>query len=294
MNREDFLAFGHLQGVDGVEIVHLRSSSDLRSLLQSNATALRAAYESAVLNLNLPLSLRAKCGCCDKIADVEVSARHANISPRGSINIAFSETGVCKSCLVSSRMRFACDIIRPQLNAQKRVYLAEKKTNLFASLQRQGFDVVGSEFLGFDKEPGVDYDGVEHQDIHRLTFSDASFDAFLCLDVLEHVNDPLAGVLELHRLLKPGGVGIVTVPFFDRPESVIRTRMKEGDLEYLLPAEYHGNPLGGGSLVFRELGWDFIESIQRELGPERVQFINYWSLYRAHFGRYRFAIVLNA
>jgi ubiquinone/menaquinone biosynthesis C-methylase UbiE len=42
---------------------------------------------------------------------------------------------------------------------------------------------------------------------------DASFDAVLCSEVLEHVPDPVAVLRELARLLKPGGSMILTAPF---------------------------------------------------------------------------------
>jgi SAM-dependent methyltransferase len=51
-----------------------------------------------------------------------------------------------------------------------------------------------------------------HGSAESLPFPDASVDAVTLLDVLEHVADP-AGVLdEAHRVLKPGGVLVVSVP----------------------------------------------------------------------------------
>ena len=41
-----------------------------------------------------------------------------------------------------------------------------------------------------------------------------SFDAVLCLDVLEHVPDPPAVIASLARRLRPGGFLIVSAPFF--------------------------------------------------------------------------------
>lgn len=43
--------------------------------------------------------------------------------------------------------------------------------------------------------------------------ADADFDAVLCTQVLEHVPDPLAALREFHRVLRPGGRLIATVPF---------------------------------------------------------------------------------
>lgn len=50
-------------------------------------------------------------------------------------------------------------------------------------------------------------------DIVDIPVGDASFDAVLCTEVLEHVSDPIAALRELARVLKPGGTLIVTAPF---------------------------------------------------------------------------------
>jgi SAM-dependent methyltransferase len=47
----------------------------------------------------------------------------------------------------------------------------------------------------------------------RLPFADASFDAVTMLDVLEHVSDRWSLVAEVSRVLRPGGVWTVTVPY---------------------------------------------------------------------------------
>jgi SAM-dependent methyltransferase len=41
----------------------------------------------------------------------------------------------------------------------------------------------------------------------------ASFDTIFCNSVLEHVQDPGAGLSEIHRIVRPGGKVILSVPF---------------------------------------------------------------------------------
>ncbi|MEI8033178.1 MAG: methyltransferase domain-containing protein [Chlorobiaceae bacterium] len=50
-------------------------------------------------------------------------------------------------------------------------------------------------------------------DITSIPQPDASFDAILCIEVFEHLPDPLAAIKEFTRLLKPGGHLIITSPF---------------------------------------------------------------------------------
>ncbi len=46
----------------------------------------------------------------------------------------------------------------------------------------------------------------------QLPYSSGSFDAVVCLDVLEHVADAPVVLREIYRVLRPGGVALSTVP----------------------------------------------------------------------------------
>jgi SAM-dependent methyltransferase len=83
-------------------------------------------------------------------------------------------------------------------------------------------DYVSQDFAGYDGQgdgTGLQK-GVWDQtqldivsDITSIPEPDASFDAVMCIEVLEHLTDPLCALRELARLLKPGGTLIVTAPF---------------------------------------------------------------------------------
>ena len=50
-------------------------------------------------------------------------------------------------------------------------------------------------------------------DITSIPEPDASFDAIMCIEVFEHIPDPIAAVKEFSRLLRTGGHLIITAPF---------------------------------------------------------------------------------
>lgn len=65
---------------------------------------------------------------------------------------------------------------------------------------------VGSDIDLAKSRPDVVADGA------RLPFPAATFDSVLTTQVLEHVPEPLAVLSEVARVLRPGGVALVTVP----------------------------------------------------------------------------------
>ena len=68
---------------------------------------------------------------------------------------------------------------------------------------------------------GIDHAGASHGmagvDIVATAYSipvpDESFDCFLLTEVLEHLEEPVQALAECRRILRPGGAGIITVPF---------------------------------------------------------------------------------
>jgi SAM-dependent methyltransferase len=65
------------------------------------------------------------------------------------------------------------------------------------------FDPYVVEYVGVDplENPRAELRGV----IEALPVADGSFDVALCLQVLEHAENPAQGVRELHRVTRPGG-----------------------------------------------------------------------------------------
>ena len=101
-----------------------------------------------------------------------------------------------------------------------------------------------------------------------MTFPDNSFDLFITQDVFEHINHPDKAFGEIARVLKPDGIHIFTVPLYrELQETRPRIVEKDGEIQLLLEAIYHGNPISiEGSLVTFDYGMDLPEYIFRNSG----------------------------
>lgn len=111
--------------------------------------------------------------------------------------------------------------------------------------------------------------GVRCENLESLTFDDESIDLHITQDVLEHVHSPTAVFREIARTLKPGGAHLFTVGLVNKLEpSRMRVRTTtDGQLEHLMPPEYHGNPISEeGALVTVDWGFDICRHIFQKCG----------------------------
>jgi SAM-dependent methyltransferase len=133
-------------------------------------------------------------------------------------------------------------------------------------LRRHCRSVATSEYLD-GVAPGEMRDGIRCEDVQRLSFADASFDLCTSTEVFEHVPNDRAGLRELHRVLKPRGHLLFTVPLTGNQTTLERARLDDGRIVHMQPPTFHGDRLGGpGSvLVYRDYGQDILERV-RECG----------------------------
>jgi SAM-dependent methyltransferase len=66
----------------------------------------------------------------------------------------------------------------------------------------------GKQFLGCDARPGPGVDRIE--DVHALSFADASVGTILMLETLEHVADPIRALQQVRRVLRPEGFAVLS------------------------------------------------------------------------------------
>jgi SAM-dependent methyltransferase len=93
-------------------------------------------------------------------------------------------------------------------------------------------------------------------------FKDRVFDVVLCTEVIEHTSDPLKGLGELSRLVKDGGLMIVTTPGrlwnpVVKLATAFRLRPYEGYENFLWPCRLAGELVRRGFVVELLLGFNF-------------------------------------
>lgn len=77
--------------------------------------------------------------------------------------------------------------------------------------EAEGVDV-SEEALSFCRARGLE--NVRLGEAERLPYEDGTFHLVTGLDVVEHLDDDVAGLREMHRVLKPGGRALLFVPAF--------------------------------------------------------------------------------
>lgn len=91
-------------------------------------------------------------------------------------------------------------------------------TGLFLNEAKQaGFDVAGVEFSGSSAQFARNQFqlSVTDGDIHAFDGAPGTVDVLTMFDVIEHVRDPARDILAAHRLIKPGGLFILSTPNID-------------------------------------------------------------------------------
>jgi SAM-dependent methyltransferase len=123
------------------------------------------------------------------------------------------------------------------------------------------------------------------QDVTALTFGDASQDAIVSFDVLEHVPKFGAALREFVRTLRPGGLLIATAPFIAlNAHTEVRARHRaDGTIEHLKPPEMHGDPLSDGVLCYYHFGWDLLDRMH-DAGFAEAAWHYSWDPAQALFG----------
>ncbi|KAB0269707.1 class I SAM-dependent methyltransferase [Microvirga brassicacearum] len=119
---------------------------------------------------------------------------------------------------VGRRRLFAREIIEAKLPRTAKILDVGTSTGTNLRMLRDiGFaDVEGLDFseeaISYCASKGLGV--VKQGDICAMPFPEGTFDLVLATDIIEHVDDDLKALSEIARVLKPGGLALVTVPAF--------------------------------------------------------------------------------
>lgn len=108
-------------------------------------------------------------------------------------------------------MNFTSKISRQKLDEKVSKYKSDLKTLEIGSYGQPSNASFFINRIGLDIRSGKGVDVIGS--VYELPFPDNSFDFVLCMGILEHLEYPHAAIPEMHRVLKPGGRIIVSVPF---------------------------------------------------------------------------------
>lgn len=274
---------------------------EFRSKAEYDANAPRLAeafsvfdwLDDRVLFSRHPFTYRAYCASCEVVTTMRVDWSFSGGDGSGSIHPAWTETVVCETCRLNSRMRAVIDFLRRRIGSDlpRKVYVAEQTTPQYRRLQQIFPSVVGSEYLGPEYRSGDVHihwrrlNRVRHEDLTKLSFPDREFDLVITQDVFEHVPDYVQAFRELARILAPGGKLVFTIPFFfDLATTRIRASIGAEGVIHHLPPEIHGNPVSAeGSLCFQNFGWDILDAL-RDAGFADAAASQYWGPWQGHMG----------
>jgi len=105
----------------------------------------------------------------------------------------------------------------------------------FAAGEVQGTKDTFAAMVAAGEIPAERFVGVLRGDATRLPFADDSFDVVITSEVLEHIQNDVAAIAEMVRILRPGGAFAATVPTWF-PEKI----------NWMLSDEYHAPAAVGG------------------------------------------------
>jgi SAM-dependent methyltransferase len=128
---------------------------------------------------------------------------------KGARSFTSRPNGYCPRCNSKSRHRWLWLYLEEQTDVfkapQRLLHVSPALSTGWAFRKLHHLDYVAGEIK---MRPFVDV----IFDLKQCPFPNNEFDTIICIHVLEHVDDDLPAIDEIHRILKPGGTAIIGVP----------------------------------------------------------------------------------
>lgn len=227
-----------------------------------------------------------RCACCGRIGLMLLRPRSIppklvsmwGLSKREAAALVRKETLVCSRCGAKLRSRrLACVLIstfliegKPSRSLREWCLRSEPRSltiaeiNHIEGLHESICDLPGLHYSDFQDAETAQSSGVPSEDLTRLSYSDETFDLVLTSETLEHVPDLSKALQEIHRILKPNGLHIFTIPVRPTLASTFSRREIRADGSVIDHVPKISHPGGDwGYPVFTEFGRDVLEVIGR-------------------------------
>lgn len=206
--------------------------------------------------------------------EVDYKSRHAYSS---------RESRQCKSCGATHRnrqmARAICSVYKKNSSAKNLAELVQDVS--FRKLQVTEVNACGGIHQFLIKHPHMIYSeylpedkNIRSENLHALTYPDSSFDLVLDSDTLEHVPNYKLALREIHRVLKPSGKHIFTIPLLWDRKTRRRAKFdKTEKINYLVAPAYHGSS-HDNNLVWTDFGYDILNDLDGAGFKTKVLYYN--------------------
>jgi len=195
-----------------------------------------------------------------------------NLNPEWVNYLNRREGDICISCGSSVRVRQLAKTVALWVNKNLQTCTCETNAGIRAlpleKLSIAEINSCGSMHKWISNFGNVSYSefnpidkSIRHEDILALSYASESFNIVLHSDTLEHVFDIDRALIEIWRILKPGGVSIFSIPIVrDGRPTIARVSLQNGELLHNKLPSYHGGSYQTTRqyLVCYEFGEDFI------------------------------------
>jgi len=127
--------------------------------------------------------------------------------------------------------------------------------------------------LGIDVNPRSDADIFHDLNQYPYPFTDNRFDEIYADNILEHLDDVMKVMIELHRITKPEGFIEITVPFYPHRNAYTDPTHKHffgvHSFDYFISGTDHGN-FQYSSIQFKLLSVEFDKGLVKRHAFDRI------------------------
>ena len=207
-------------------------------------------------------------------------AAKGGLSERYQKEAAQDDDGFCTRCLKFKRIRILAEAVLKECGCENKrsLFLKKLENGELSACETSEVSIFGKFADEFPENyfrtvyhnakiaSGTIINGFRHENLEKLSFKSASLDLVITSAVLEHIDLIDEALKDIHRVLKPGGLHIFSLPIDSAlPSSQRRATGKGETLTHLLPEVYHGDTIREkGVLVYHDFSLDILEKIDAE------------------------------